>query len=77
MNKDRRKRIQELIDQLEAIQENITYITCEEEDALDNLPESFKEGEKGERMLNAVSELEDAESAVTEAIEKLISAKNE
>ena len=66
MNKQRRKRleaIQHLIDdalaQLEQVRE-------EEQDAFDNMPESFQDGERGETMQEHIYSMEEAESSLDE-----------
>lgn len=66
MNKQRRKRleaIQHLIDdalaQLEQVRE-------EEQDAFDNMPESFQDSERGETMQEHIDSMEEAESSLDE-----------
>lgn len=66
MNKARRKeldRARVLIEQAE-----------EEQEAFDNLPESFQEGEKGQRMEEIISYMDDATSACEDIIGNLDSA---
>ena len=43
MNKDRRERIQNIIDQLTDLETEIEKIQDEEQEAYDNLPESLQE----------------------------------
>ena len=62
MNKDRRKRIQDIRDQLQDLQTEIEEIKDEEQEAYDNLPESLQDGEKGEKMTDAVDNLDSAYS---------------
>lgn len=74
MNNDRRKSINELIEQLEGIQSQIEEIKDEEEAYYDVMPESFQNGEKGEKAQSAIDNLDDAMNSVTEALDSLTSA---
>lgn len=60
MNKDRRKRLEDLAGQLDAIRSDIETIKDEEQEYLDNMPESLKEGEKGSNAEQVISSLEEA-----------------
>lgn len=74
MNKQRRTRIEEVIGTLDGILEVLNDLECEEQQALDNLPESFQESERGERMQEIIDYLSDAASSIEEAEESLNSA---
>lgn len=68
MNKARRAEIekaQELISQAKDILENAAL---EERDSYDNMPESFQNGERGERADMAANALEEAVSTLDDAI---------
>ena len=67
MNRERRKALQAIVDQLETLQIQLEEIQTEEEEYRDNIPENFQSGERYERT--AVSSLEDATSSIEEAIE--------
>lgn len=74
MNSNRRKeidRIMERIDSLIAdiseIKDSIVAVCNEEQEALDNLPESMQEGERGERAQAAIDALEEALNGMDEA----------
>lgn len=78
MNKERRKALQAIIDQLETLQSQLEEIQTEEEECRDNIPENFQSGERYEHihieeicesLSDAVSSLEDATSSIEEAIE--------
>jgi len=71
MNKYRRKDIEDLIKKLESIQEEIKTITDEEQEYYDNIPENLQMSEKAENSQNAISDLEDAECSVDDAISSL------
>ncbi|MBQ7349231.1 MAG: hypothetical protein IJW47_04480, partial [Clostridia bacterium] len=60
MNKQRRKRIDELIEQLESVKSEIETVLEEEQEYFDNMPESFQYGEKGEKAEEAIRSIEDA-----------------
>lgn len=62
MNAARRKQLEaarELIEQAQAI---IQEASADESEAFENLPESLQEGDRGQAMQEAISELENAES---------------
>ncbi|MGN1155841.1 MAG: hypothetical protein ACI4TK_06665 [Agathobacter sp.] len=67
MNAKRRKRISEIIEQLEGLSTEIEEVMNEEQEALDNLPESLQYSERGEQMEEYISSLEDAMNYVSEA----------
>lgn len=76
MNKERRKALQSIVDQLATLQMQLEEIQTEEEEYRDNIPENFQIGERYERteeicesLSDAVSSLEDATSSIEEAIE--------
>ena len=71
MNKDRRKRIKEINDKLMDIQIDLEAINNEEEEAYDNLPSSFQDGEKGEKMQEGIGYLEDAISSISDVMSNL------
>lgn len=50
MNKKRRTALNELLTKLEEIKNQVEEIMDEEQTALENLPEAFQEGEKGDTM---------------------------
>lgn len=62
MNKNRRKRLQEIKDGLLEVSENLRLLQDEEQEAFDNLPESIQNSDRGAQM-------EDAASAICEAAE--------
>lgn len=68
MNKQQRKELQGYADSLEEIKSNIETMMEEEQDKLDNMPESLQESERGEAMQEAIENLESASSSLEEAI---------
>ena len=74
MNKARRTRIDELSVNLEAIRAEIEMLRDEEQEAFENLPENIQDSERGELMDSAVSSLDEASSAIEEAMNALMVA---
>ena len=74
MNADRRKRIQEIIDQLTDIQTDAEAIRDEEQEAYDNLPENLQGSERGEAMSEAADNLDSAYNSIDEVLEYLNAA---
>jgi len=77
MNKIRRKQLDKIAAELEAIRERIEAIRDEEQDYFDNMPEAFQDGEKGERTQEAIDLMDDIFGNVDEAIENLNNLTNE
>lgn len=75
MNKDRRSRLRKIIDQITDLKSGIEEIKEEEQDSFDNLPESLQQGEKGSKMEEAISNMEDATNAIDEIESSLNSAQ--
>lgn len=71
MNKQRRNRLQKVIDKLEELKQEVSSICEEEQEAYDNMPESLQDGERGSQMYENISNLEDRESDFEELIEYL------
>ena len=76
MNNDRRKRIEKVQETLAELLAEIEALRDEEQEALENLPESLQETERGERMQTAADALDDAytnldsvNDSLTEALE--------
>lgn len=77
MNKERRKTLQGIIDELESQKENIETLQEEEQEAYDNLPESIQASDRGDAMCenadglaDAASDLEDVISVLQEILER-------
>lgn len=80
MNKARRAEIAEVQGRVEELIENLTVakgdlesIRDDEQDYLDNMPEAFQEGEKGEAAQAAIDALEEAIGAIEELTEAGVS----
>ena len=71
MNKQRRKRLGEAFNLIEQAKDILEEVMSEEEESLDNLPDNFRYGDKGEEMQNyiemideTIEYLEDANSVI-------------
>lgn len=63
------------MEQLNPLLLEIESVKDEEQEAYDNLPESMQNGDKGEKMSDAVNNLEYAFDSLTEVIDYLENAK--
>lgn len=77
MNKERRKRISDALTKLEDLKTEIEDIKNEEEDYHSNMPDSIREGEKGEAAQTAVDSLDEAYNALCEAEGSLTTASEQ
>lgn len=60
MNKARRKKLQELLEQLVTIKDELDMVQEEEQEAFDNLPESLQYSERGQQMEQAIENMSSA-----------------
>ncbi|NBK25358.1 MAG: hypothetical protein EOM68_25465 [Spirochaetia bacterium] len=67
MNKERREKLTKLQEQLDGISTDIEALRDEEQEAMDNMPESLQGSERYEAMESAVSYLDDVLSSLEEA----------
>ena len=68
MNKQGRKRLAEAALLMEQAKDIIVEVREEEEEKLENMPESFRNGEKGEQMETYIEYLNEAEEKADDAI---------
>jgi hypothetical protein len=71
MNKQRRRAILIVIDQLENIERAVNDIQCEEQEYYDNMPESLQSSEAGERAEEVSGILEEITGSIGELVEQL------
>ena len=71
MNAERRKAITAVQEAIGNAQAEAESLRDEEQEAFDNLPELFQQGDKGETMQNAIDALEQAISSLEEAVSSL------
>ena len=60
MNKNRRKQLERIVEQLENLRDDLEMLKYEEQECFDNLPDSLQESEKGEMMQEYADDLEAA-----------------
>ena len=73
---DVRTRLQEIRGEAESLAEQIDEIEEEERGYFDNMPESFQEGEKGEKAQAAIDNLQSARSSIDDVTTALDEADN-
>lgn len=66
MNKERRKRLDEIVALVSEARGALEEIAGEEREAVDNLPDGLRESERGERMEEIADSLEEAVSSLEE-----------
>ena len=71
MNKARRKQIEEVISKLGDIRDEIQYISEDEMEAYDALPESLQDGERGQQIYDNANDIEYQSSMVDDVISEL------
>jgi hypothetical protein len=74
MNKERRKAIETCIEKINEAMNALDEIKTEEEDYRDNMPEGFRNSDKGDMADNAISSLEEAMNFLEEAASSAESA---
>lgn len=67
MNRTRRKRLGEAFDKCAEILEILEEVKQEEEEAYENLPDSFRDGDRGEEMQNYIEMIEEAAGYIEDA----------
>lgn len=67
MNKVRRKRLQEAFDLVAKAQEILAEVREEERESLENLPDNFRYGERGEEMEAYIEMIDEAERYLDDA----------
>lgn len=71
MNRKRRKKISDIIIILEACIDSLQNVMNEEQDALDNIPESLQYSDKGNLMEDAIDTLQNACDQIDEVANEL------
>lgn len=67
MNKERRKQLDRSFVLINAATDIIQSVMEDEQEAYDNLPESFQNGERGEQMSGNIESLEEATGYLEDA----------
>lgn len=68
MNNSRRKEIRRVIGKIEEAKESISYICDEEQEYLDNMPESLQYSDRAEAASEAIYSIESALDNLDDAI---------
>ena len=68
MNKARRKRLQEAFDLVSKAQEILAEVREEERESLENLPDNFRYGERGEEMEAYIEMIDEADGYLDDAM---------
>lgn len=66
MNKDRRKKLEDIASRLEILQGDLYMLAEEEREYYDNMPESIQGGERGDKAQEIADWLEEAGCAIDE-----------
>ena len=74
MNKQRRKVINELIEQAQELSSKIEEVLNEEQDYFDYMPENLQNSERGQNAEEAICNLEEAQGNIEDCISNLESA---
>ena len=74
MNAARRKAISEAIALIDQAHDLVENVANEERESFDNLPEGLQESERGERMDEIASALEEAYMTLTDVVDQLTDA---
>lgn len=77
MNRDRRKELARIADELSALLDQIEAVKAAEEEAYENLPESLQDGDRGTAMQEAIDAIGDAGIMVEDAVTRLNEAAGE
>lgn len=71
MNNDRRKKIKEIIIDMESIKSLLEDVLIDEESSFDNMPEGLQYSEKGETSQEAIDLMNEAVEGFEEVIDNL------
>ena len=75
MNKQRRKQLADMVEQLELLKSELEEVTEQEEEAFENMPESIQESDRGQRMQEVIEILDNAMLSIEEAIDGITEAQ--
>ncbi|MCD8132460.1 MAG: hypothetical protein LUE19_01215 [Clostridiales bacterium] len=67
MNRDRRKRLGSAFDMVDKAKDILEDVSAEESESYENLPEQFRDGERGEEMQGYMEMLEEAYNYLDDA----------
>jgi len=75
MNKQRRKQLADIVEQLESLKSELEEVKEQEEEAFENMPESLQESDRGQHMQEVIDILDNAFSSIEEAIDGITEAQ--
>lgn len=76
MNKQRRKQLEDIQNNLQNIMSELEILKDEEQEYFDNMPDSLQYGEKGDKAQEAVDAIEGAINGIDEVLESINNAIN-
>lgn len=71
MNKNRRKQLKALCEQLEALKNELNSIMLDEQDCFDNMPENLQGSSRGQDSECAIEQIEEAIDSIDETISSI------
>lgn len=74
MNKDRRKSLEDIADRIRVAISDLEGLRDEEQAYFDDMPDSFRDGEKGSKADEAITNLDSAIDDLEEAVSSIESA---
>lgn len=60
MNRQRRKKLTEALEKITEVMDILESVKSEEEESYENLPDNFRDGDRGEEMQNYIDMIEEA-----------------
>lgn len=71
MNKEDRKAVERIVGELNSLKDEIEELRSQEQDKFDNMSEGLQAGDTGQAIEAAATALENAHSAIDEAVGEL------
>lgn len=71
MNKERRRRIEEIVSALDDLKHDLENILDDEQTAFDSIPESLQQTERAESSQTAIDEMTDVISTIETIVDQL------
>lgn len=69
MNKQRRKELTRIYNAIESLKDDLENIMCEEQESLDNMPESLQYSERGEQMTEYIESMDNTLGCLNDALD--------
>lgn len=69
MNKQRRKELTRIYNAIESLKDDLENIMCEEQESLDNMPESLQYSERGEQMTEYIKSMDNTLDCLNDALD--------